>query len=314
LTACFAARSVSLGIYAGELPANAQIEDLLAQAALAERAGFDGVTVSEHHAGFPGYLPNPVLVVSWLLRELVESWCAPCPMLLAARPAVHVIEDLAWVAARHPGRLGAAFTPGYVGEDFAAPGLDFAQRRARFHRDLPVVVDALRGNPPQELVNDRALKLCTQRPVGVLATAETAAGADRAAHAGAGILMAAHNSLSAARKVFDAYADAGGRGPRVLIRRVHIGALPPAAREGLVDLYRRQGGNEEDVQLVNETDPADVGRGLAGILRASGATALNLRVNLRGMTAQDTRNQITLLAGALTAFRSEIDVQDEGLV
>jgi alkanesulfonate monooxygenase SsuD/methylene tetrahydromethanopterin reductase-like flavin-dependent oxidoreductase (luciferase family) len=310
LTACFGSRTVSLGIYAHELPAQAQIEDLLAQAVLAEQVGFDGVTVSEHHAGFVGYLPNPVLVVSWLLRELAESWCAPCPMLLAARPAIHTIEDLAWLAARHPGRVGAAFTPGYVSEDFAAPGLDFAQRRARFHHDLPVVVDALRGFPPHELVNDRALKLCAEQAVPVLATAERAAGAARAALAGAGILMAAHNPVAAARKVFDAYVESGGRGPRVLIRRVHVGPLPPAARQGLADLYRPQGGNDDDVQLVNESDPPAVGHELAGVLRASGATALNLRVNLRGMTTYDTRTQIKLLAGALTAFRSEVDVQD----
>jgi hypothetical protein len=120
--------------------------------------------------------------------------------------------------------------------------------------------------------------------------------------------------VAAARRVFDAYVEAGGRGPRVLIRRVHVGPLPPAAREGLADLYRTQGANDDDLQLVNDTDPEAVGSGLAGILRACGATALNLRVNLRGMNADDTRNQIELLTGALKAFRSEVDVQDERLI
>ena len=31
-----------------------------AEAQLAEEVGYDGVMVSEHHAGFPGYLPNPL--------------------------------------------------------------------------------------------------------------------------------------------------------------------------------------------------------------------------------------------------------------
>jgi len=139
----FAPGSISLGIHTHDLAPAAQIGDLLEQAELAESAGFDGVTVSEHHAGFPTYLPNPLLTLSWMLDRLRRAWVAACPMLLAARPAEHVCEDLAWLAARHPGRVGAAFVPGYVESDFGAAGHEFAGRRERHWRELPVVAAAL---------------------------------------------------------------------------------------------------------------------------------------------------------------------------
>ena len=51
--------SISLRLYPHDLGAVEQIDLLRAQAAKGVAAGYDGVMVSEHHAGFPGYLPNP---------------------------------------------------------------------------------------------------------------------------------------------------------------------------------------------------------------------------------------------------------------
>ena len=59
------------------------------------------------------------------------GWSGGCPMLLAARPLAHVVEDLAWLDARHPGLVGVAFVASFVEADFAAPGHEFATRRER---------------------------------------------------------------------------------------------------------------------------------------------------------------------------------------
>ena len=66
-TSPFAPGSIIYKPYVCDGDANARIDDLLSQARAAEAAGFDGVCVSEHHLGFPGYFPNPLQAVSWIL-------------------------------------------------------------------------------------------------------------------------------------------------------------------------------------------------------------------------------------------------------
>ena len=44
------------------------VDELLAQAALASEAGFDGAMTSEHHGGFAGYSPNPLQLAGWMLE------------------------------------------------------------------------------------------------------------------------------------------------------------------------------------------------------------------------------------------------------
>ena len=53
-------------------------EFILADAAA--QAGFDGVTISEHHAGFAGYIPQPLLVVVQILERLPGLWAGPAPI------------------------------------------------------------------------------------------------------------------------------------------------------------------------------------------------------------------------------------------
>src|SRR5216117_2708573 len=82
----FASRSLSLGLHpVSTLDASQQVDHLIAQATAAEEAGFDGVTVSEHHAGFPGYLPQPLLATHWLLGATRRIWSGPAPTLLGLR-------------------------------------------------------------------------------------------------------------------------------------------------------------------------------------------------------------------------------------
>ena len=77
--------SVSLRLYPHDLPATEQVEVLRRQARRASEIGYDGVMVSEHHADFPGYLPNPVQLAGLLLDAMPTGWVAPCPMLFSSR-------------------------------------------------------------------------------------------------------------------------------------------------------------------------------------------------------------------------------------
>src|SRR4051812_12139386 len=103
----FAPGSVSLRLYPhNQLPADQIVQTLRAQAAQAEAAGFDGIMTSEHHGGFGGYLPNPLQAAGWCLEAMKAGWAAPCPLLLPLKPTALVIEEIAWLAARFPGRVG----------------------------------------------------------------------------------------------------------------------------------------------------------------------------------------------------------------
>ncbi len=61
---------------------------------------------SEHHGGFAGYLPNPLQMTSFILEAHPTGWAAACPLLLPLRPIAQLAEEVAWLAARHPGRVG----------------------------------------------------------------------------------------------------------------------------------------------------------------------------------------------------------------
>ena len=110
--------SVSLRLYPHDLPATDQVEVLRRQARRASEIGYDGVMVSEHHADFPGYLPNPVQLAGLLLDVMPTGWVAPCPMLLPLKPYALIAEDLAWLAAAYPGRVGVGFAAGALPVDF----------------------------------------------------------------------------------------------------------------------------------------------------------------------------------------------------
>ena len=115
----FAPGSVSLRLYPHlNLPAAEIVEELRTQAALASEFGFDGVMTSEHHGGFAGYLPNPLQVAGWCLEAMTAGWAAPCPLLLPLRPAALVAEEIAWLAARFPGRVGVGVASGALQDDF----------------------------------------------------------------------------------------------------------------------------------------------------------------------------------------------------
>lgn len=298
----FAAGSVSLRLYPH--PALATPTDVVAtlarQAALADAHGFDGVMTSEHHGGFGGYLPNPIQLTDWTLAEMGSAWSAPCPTLLPLRPVALVAEDLAWLAARYPGRVGVGVAPGSLDLDFAAAGLDKPTAFARFREDLPRLVTMLHGERLGPLEGDRALAACAEHPVPVLSTAMSPGAVRRAARCGAGVLFDGATRPDHQRTLADAYREAGGTGPRVLIRRVWLGPLPAGAAEKQAELYRSYASSGaqqhwQDRPIMQHDDPADLATDLADALDAAGGDALNLRVHLPEVTPDQVEDQIRAL-------------------
>ncbi len=270
--------------------------ELLTQAGLALRSGFDGVMTSEHHGGFAGYMAQPLQMASFVLAEHATGWAAPAPLLLPLRSTALVAEEVAWLQARHPGRVGLGVAAGALPLDFDVAGVSRAGAVERFKAELPRLVAMLGGRDLGELEGDPALRACRGHPVPVLSAAVSVAAAVRAARCGAGILM---EGMSApARLVFlsQAFDEAGGTGSVVLIRRVWLGRPSSelvARQRAVYESYAERASSFGEDQTIASDEPAEVAERLAAAVATAGADALNLRVQLPGMAPSDVREQIT---------------------
>jgi alkanesulfonate monooxygenase SsuD/methylene tetrahydromethanopterin reductase-like flavin-dependent oxidoreductase (luciferase family) len=299
-TAPFAAGSVSLRLYPhNELDAAGIVRELCDQAALGLSGGFDGIMTSEHHGGFRGYLPNPLQMSSFVLEENPAGWAAPCPLLLPLRPVAQVAEEIAWLAARHPGRVGLGVAAGALPLDFEAMAVPFEDAVSRFKTRLPQIVDMLRGRNLGVLEGDKALQRCAASPVPVLSAAASTAAARRAAQCGAGILTEGMSSAERLRSFGDAYDAEGGTGPKVIIRRVWIGeprAELVARQRAVYQSYAKRSRAFGQDETIATTDPGEMAERIFASCTEAGADAINLRVHLPGISAADARQQIAKLA------------------
>lgn len=299
----FAPRSVSLRLYPhNELTAPAIVGELCDQAARAADVGFDGVMTSEHHGGFAGYLPNPLQVTGWQLDAMATGWAAPCPLLLPLRPVGLLAEEVAWLDARFPGRVGLGVGPGSLELDFTAMDLDLADAVPRFKRDLPRLASMLRGADLGVLAEDRALVglAADGRSIPLVSTAMSPAAARRAGRVGAGVIYDGASVTSRLRQLSDAHISAGGGGSRVLLRRVWLGEPPAEAFAAQFDVYQgytpveRQQHWQGSGWLCGD-DPDALAGTLATAVAESGADCLNLRIHAPGVTATQAREQIAAL-------------------
>ena len=222
----FAPGSISMRLYPhNELEAEQVVAELVGQAQAALTNGFDGVMTSEHHGGSPGYLPNPLQVTGFQLEATESGWAAPCPLLLPLRPTALVAEEVAWLDARHPGRVGLGVASGALPLDFEAMDVPLEERSQRFAAELPRIVDMLRGKDLRGLDGDPALRRLADNPIPVLSAAVSSAACRRAALCDAGILLEGMSSPDKLTRFCQVFDEAGGTGAKVLIRRVWIG--PP---------------------------------------------------------------------------------------
>lgn len=291
----FGPGTISLRLYPhNELAAQDVVRELSAQAGLALRAGFDGVMTSEHHGGFAGYMAQPLQMASLLLAEHAEGWAAASPLLLPLRSTALVAEEVAWLHARYPGRVGLGVAAGALPLDFEATGVDQRDAVARFKSELPRLVAMLRGVDLGPLEGDPALVACRADPVPVLSAAVSVSAAVRAAQCGAGLLMEGMSTPVALARLTEAYAHAGGTGAKVLIRRVWLGRVSSvlvAQQRAAYESYTSTDAFGDD-QTIASDEPVELADRFQEVLEEVGADALNLRVQLPGMSPEEVRDQI----------------------
>jgi alkanesulfonate monooxygenase SsuD/methylene tetrahydromethanopterin reductase-like flavin-dependent oxidoreductase (luciferase family) len=299
MTAPLAKGSISLRLYPHlDRPAPAVVEELRAQAALAVEHGFDGVMTSEHHAGFYGYLPNPLQVAGWLLDAMTSGWAAACPLLLPLRPATIVAEEAAWLAARFPGRVGLGVAAGGLPADFELVDMPMDDLAARFTAGFERVAALLRGDDGGDgMAGDPAIAACARQPVPLSSAVNSLTSVRRAARLGAGMIIDSLTAPERCRQLVDTYREAGGTEAVILIRRAWLGEPPRRDLDAQMDVYKGYAGasamaNWGTDELVSVTDPADEAEKLLAALDATGADALNIRVTVPGVGPDQVRDQI----------------------
>lgn len=300
-TAVFADGSISLRLYPhNELAAVDIVDQLCTQASIAADNTFDGVMTSEHHGGFAGYLPNPLQTSGFQLAAMSQGWAAACPVLLPLRPVAMLAEEVAWLDARFPGRVGIGVGSGSLPLDFDAMDVDQSTAVDVFKRDLPRLVDMLAGRELGVIDGDRALRDLATRPIPVISTAMSPAAVRRAAAAGAGIIFDGGSNPDRLRTLSDAYVEAGGTAPRILIRRVWLGAPPKEAFEAQFEVYQSYSSTEalshwRDNGWICGDDADSLAAELADAVRTTNTTCLNLRIHAPGISSEAAREQIAAL-------------------
>ncbi len=297
----FARGSVSLRIYPHlDLAAPRIVEELRAQASLAVACGFDGVMTSEHHGGFAGYLPNPLQAAGFALDAMPTGWAAPCPLLLLLRPTALVIEETAWLAARHPGRVGLGVAAGALPADFEIMDTTMDDLTARYSHALETVARVLGGGDAGPLAGDPAIAHLHEHPVPILSAAGSLTAARRAAAVGVGLMFDSLTTPARCRGLVDTYRNAGGAGPCVLIRRAWVGE--PPSEQGAEQLARYRAYAPDGAtahwgaaEMAAAASGPEVADRLVDAATVAGVDALNLRVHVPGVAPARVRAQIESL-------------------
>jgi alkanesulfonate monooxygenase SsuD/methylene tetrahydromethanopterin reductase-like flavin-dependent oxidoreductase (luciferase family) len=293
-----------LRLYPLDLPPAEVVSELRLEARLAEEAGFDGCMVSEHHGGFANYLPNPLLATTWLLDATDHLWAAACPTLLPLRPVSQLVEDLAWTQHRFPGRVGVGVGAGSIPVDFEMAGIPVEEMFPRYRAALVALAEALGGKPTGGLAADPGVAALGAGEIPIVAGVQTVKTTERAARLGMGVLYNSLQTTEAVRQQTDAYLEAGGAGPRILIRRIWVGAEPAANVETQMVRYRAAAMTGEATARIMDrwgqgdnqiagSDGAGVAEELYDTMVQAGCDALNIRIFLAGLTAADIHDQLS---------------------
>jgi len=155
----------------------------------------------------------------------------------------------------------------------------------------------LDGTAAGTLADDPAIRDLRDHPVPVLSAAMGFTAVRRAARLGAGLLFDSLSTPERCRELIDAYHEAGGSAPCVLIRRAWVGEPLRERVDDQVDVYRSYSSKSAmehwgSDELVDAPTADDVVNGLLDALERAGADALNLRVHVPGVSPEGAREQI----------------------
>jgi probable F420-dependent oxidoreductase len=115
------------------------IDEVCAEAQLAEQVGFEAILVGEHHQHRDGFLPSPLIVSTAVAARTQRIRIGTGILLLPLYHPVHVAEDAATLDIISKGRLILGVGMGYQAGDFSAFGVPLSQRVSRLEEGIEVI-------------------------------------------------------------------------------------------------------------------------------------------------------------------------------
>lgn len=205
------------------------IDEVIAEAQLAEACGFDSCFFGEHHQDRDGFLPSPLIVATAVAARTRTLRVGTSVILLPLHHPVHLAEDVITLDLVSKGRVVLGVGIGYQPDDFRAFAVPMEDRLARFEESVEILRLCWAGEPFSFRGKHYVLEGITVRPrpfqeagPPLWIGASVPAAARRAGRIADGFVGTPSTSLNNATSLADVYkeaARAAGRPPQVIQMR-----------------------------------------------------------------------------------------------
>jgi len=115
------------------------IDEVIAEAQLAEASGFDSCFFGEHHQDPDGFLPSPLIVATAVAARTQRLRVGTSVILLPLHHPVHVAEDAITLDLVSRGRLILGVGIGYQPADFRAFSVPMEHRMGLFEESVEIL-------------------------------------------------------------------------------------------------------------------------------------------------------------------------------
>src|SRR3989475_9074612 len=115
------------------------IDEVIAEAQLAESCGFDSCFFGEHNQDRDGFLPSPLIVATAVAARTQTLRVGTSVILLSLHHPVHVAEDVITLDLVSKGRVILGVGIGYQADDFRAFAVPFEHRAAIFEESMVIL-------------------------------------------------------------------------------------------------------------------------------------------------------------------------------
>ena len=123
------------------------VEEVIAEAQLAEEMGFDSCFFGEHHQDRDGFLPSPLIVATAVAASTTRLKVGTSVILLPLHHPVRLAEDVVTLDIVSKGRIALGVGLGYQEADFKAFGIPMSERVGRFEESVEIIRKCWTGEP-----------------------------------------------------------------------------------------------------------------------------------------------------------------------
>jgi len=205
------------------------LDEVIAEARLAEANGFDSCFFGEHHQDKDGFLPSPLIVATAVAAQTRRLTVGTSVILLPLHHPVHVAEDVITLDLVSKGRVVLGVGIGYQSADFRAFAVPMEDRLALFEESVEILRQCWSGERfsfrgKHYVLDDVQI---TPRPYQssgppLWIGASVPAAVRRAGRLADAFVCTPSTNLEGTRRLVDLYTEAArvaGRRPQVVLMR-----------------------------------------------------------------------------------------------